>query len=155
MDFGDGNIDYVDCKNLTYNYTDGLESHKIKIYDAITLGFNAFRINYGNVKNIILSKTITKIDESAFQDNDFENIIIPDNVTELEPYAFQNSSVKNVIFSKNINKIPERCFSGCSNLVEIIIPDTIVEIGEHAFSYSSLENINIPNSEKTVLHQRK
>ncbi len=42
--------------------------------------------------------------------------------------------------------LPDRAFTGCSNLEEVLLPDTMYSLGPDAFSMTSIEKLSLPSS---------
>lgn len=78
----------------------------------------------------IEGRTITTIDDSAFQ---------------------YNSIIEKVILPSNLTTIGMDSFNGCTNLVQIPLPDSLTTIGIRAFKgCSKLEETNIPKGWMTI-----
>lgn len=78
------------------------------------IGANAFH-SQGNISEVILPNSITKIGVGAFQGSNISSINIPQNVTE----------------------IGESAFMYCDNLTKMNIPASVTDIGKWAFYASS------------------
>ena len=108
-----------------------------------------------NVKNVVISDSITKIPEYAFLSyKNLTSVEIPWNVSEIKR-AFRGFSAletvefksKFTLYKRPIKEIGEEAFYRCSSLTKINIPNSVTEIGARAFfGCSSLTKINIPNS---------
>ena len=109
-----------------------------------------------NVKNVVISDSITLIPEYAFSSyKNLTSVEIPWNVSKINGAFKDFSALKTVKFKSKftffserpIKEIGEKAFYGCSSLTEIKIPKSVTEIGEEAFyGCSSLTEINIPKS---------
>lgn len=89
------------------------EKVKIVIGDSVScIGNFVFAKKYCNIKEVVLSNSVTKICDDAFYDNDnLESIVIPDSVLEIGNSAFY----------------------WCKNLQDVVIPDSVKTIGSGAF----------------------
>ena len=68
-----------------------------KTYNVTTLGRYAFSLN-SDIKNIHIPNSITKIEESAFQNcTGLASLTIPNSVTHIEDYAF--------VFCRNVTEL--------------------------------------------------
>ncbi len=94
--------------------------------NSIIVGENCFKNIEPSVKNIIVSKDVTKLENEAFNDIDIESV-----------------SFNSVSKLKNIG---DRCFKSCGSLKSLILPDSVIKLGNQVFIYSALENLNIGNS---------
>lgn len=182
-----GTGDMWDYYENGYDYTNKHQNpfagksnvQKIVISEGVTNVGDYFLQGYeyrGNIKEISLSSTITKIGRYAFQncynvksvnlpggletigDYSFDNcsglieINVPDSVKSIGKRCFQScNKLSTAILPDALIEIPEFVFSGCSSLKEIILPSKLETIGQYAFSEcSSLKEITIPASIKNV-----
>ena len=124
---------------------------------ANTLPSSAF-VNTTNLKHIVLPKTLTAIEQFAFQDSGIEELVVPKTVTSLGRDIFYYArnlkalSVEagNTVFDSrdNCNAIIETASNtlriGCVNTV---IPATVTALGDMAFSgVPALRESSIPNT---------
>ncbi len=85
---------------------------------------------YSNLKKVVLSDTITKIEQNAFTNC---------------------SSIETIELASSIKHINQYAFSGCRSLKHIVLPDLDCIISDYAFqSCSSLEYVLIPNKSTSV-----
>lgn len=182
-----GTGDMWDYYENGYDYTNKHQNpfagksnvQKIVISEGVTNVGDYFLQGYeyrGNIKEISLSSTITKIGKYAFKscynvqsvilpsgleevgDNSFDNcnslteINVPDSVKSIGKGCFQSCrKLSTAILPDALIEIPESAFSSCSNLTEIILPSKLETIGQLAFSgCSSLKEITIPASIKNM-----
>ncbi len=86
---------------------------------VVEIGKFAFANNFNGeytIQSIIVPKTITKIDDSAFE-----------NCTNLEQVSFADNS--------NLKNIEKNSFYGCTGLSEIEVPDSVEKVDDYAFAY--------------------
>ena len=125
---------------------------------------------YGNpfIKNVILTKNVSKIEDNAFAACKNLKTINLENVTEIGEWAFYKceslmdielhvSEIKKAVFSecKNLDKvilkgthiISEDAFYHCG-IKEIDLPDGLIEINDEAFCGCHLTKVVVP---KTVI----
>ena len=182
-----GTGDMWDYYENGYDYTNKHQNpfagksnvQKIVISEGVTNVGDYFLQGYeyrGNIKEISLSSTITKIGKYAFKScYNVQSVILPSGLEEVGDCSFDNcnslteinvpDSVKSIgkgcfqscrklstaILPDALIEIPESAFSSCSNLTEIILPSKLETIGQLAFSgCSSLKEITIPASIKNM-----
>ena len=101
-----------------------------------------------NLEKVTLPKTITYIDDNAF--NGCKRLIeidIPESVKVIGRYAFDHcESLLFVTLHDGLKEIFDYAFTGCSSLNEIIIPNSVTNIGKYAF-YICTGLINLTLSE--------
>ena len=98
-------------------------------------------------------KTVTKIDESAFEGRDFiKSVEIPDSIKSIGMFAFHGcTALESVKLSSSLTDIKESVFSGCVSLKSITIPSGVIYIGDCAFSDCyALESVEIPDTVETI-----
>lgn len=121
-------------------------------------------------QELLLPKSVKKIDSQAFFDFNGIKVVLPEGIEELADQAFSRSN--NLIEIKipdSVTKIGEYCFSLCKSLKkaeygaglsgtgigtffnchalsEVILPDNIVTIDESAFEMCyALQSVNFPS----------
>ncbi len=195
--FEDGLFIYSDCPNLT-NFVVGKDNEFYTAIDGVlfnkdeteliaypygrtdtqytvpngttVIGQDAFS-NSGNLHNIILPASLTRIKDAAFAYcANLSSIAIPDNVSVIGKYAFGEctklsavtlpdsvtsidddifykcSGLSDVTLSKNISSLPFGTFEDCDSLDNVVIPENINTIGNYAFySCDSLKTLTIEN----------
>lgn len=176
-DYYDNGYDYTNKHQNPFAGKSNVQ--KIVISEGITNVGDYFLQGYeyrGNIKEISLSSTITKIGRYAFQncfnvksvnlpggletigDYSFDNcsglieINVPDSVKSIGKSCFQSCrKLSTAILPDALIEIPEFAFYGCRSLTEIILPSKLETIGQYAFSgCSSLKEITIPASIKNI-----
>lgn len=107
---------------------------------------------------INIPSTVTRIEESAFQQSKAEYINIPDSVKSIGYCAFEYcknlksikipssvdkisnaafwgcENLKKVTIEKGVKKISRNAFHGCWKLKKVIVPTSVVSIGKSSFS---------------------
>ena len=95
-----------------------------------------------DLREVILPKTLTKINNSSFDSTRrLKNIEIPEKVEEIQSFAFSESGVRNIHFKNNLTSmtIYDRAFIN-SKLTKIVGDDLMFNfIGQAAFEDTFLE----------------
>ena len=75
-------------------------------------------------------------------------VVLSDTVTNIEEDAFADcGSLSQITLSNTLTVVGDRAFSCCGGLKQIVLPDTVTAIGRGAFSQcSSLTQIVLPDS---------
>ena len=112
VDWGDDTLVEYTGGKLSHSFTDGLNSHMVKVYGNITsLRYNCFDSRTG-LTNIELPDSITSLMDSALcYCTGLTSIEIPNNVTSLGG----------------------ACFYGCTGLTSIEIPNNVTSLGSSCF----------------------
>lgn len=166
-------IPVAELKEYAFYNNSSVESitilDNIKTIEGLTFGFCE------NLKEIILPKNLTSIEESAFADCGITSITIPESVTYIGKSAFKDcysleyaslpksitqindemfsgcKSLKKLPFGKEVKTIGESAFNKCESLVSLEIPQGVETIGDKAFfDCTSLETLKLPDSVKTI-----
>ncbi len=127
--------DYEDDEPTVRSYTKNIL--KVEMPDTIKkLGVGAFS---GSSKN--------SLEQYGFYFSSLERVELSKSLSKIEDSAFSDCGKLNYIeIPKNITVIGAGAFLGCENLNDIEIPDNIVEIGSGAFWGCKNLNIEIPDS---------
>lgn len=115
--------------------------------DFIIDGTTLIKYN-GQDDEVIIPQGVTKINESAFEENQhIQNVIIMEGVTEIGAYAFNMcKNLKNISIPNTVSAIGEFAFSECERLSNITIPPMVTKIQTSTFSLCTrLENIKMNN----------
>ena len=149
----------------------------ITLPDSVTeIGAYAFRNT--KLSDVPSIENITSIGDGAFYGcTEMTEVNIPENVTFIGTSAFEGCSnitdfsfddgsamntlpnrmfsgmtnLKNVKLPGQLEKIPAYCFNNCKNLNTVEIPDTVTEFGDYAFSgCSKLQDFEIPEGVKKL-----
>ncbi len=140
------------------SYGDGITAEPIIIWEyEVDEGGNATITKYyGNASAVSIPETIdgytvTKIGESAFQDNTLiQTITMPSTIVEIGWSAFERcAGLESVNFSDNITIIDGYAFNDCHSLVEANLPHNLETLGSGAFeNCTSLNSVWIPKLTK-------
>ena len=128
-----------------------------------------------NIPETIDGKTVTKIGDRAFRNNQIiRHVIIPKTVANIGTWAFSDcgslrsvqilgtieesdwsfsgcSELDDIVFGSEVKKIPGRLFQDCTGLTHVEIPGGITEIGNFAFSgCTNLANVTFNKGLKKV-----
>ena len=97
------------------------------------------------IKNIIISNSITSIAGYAFQDcENVESINIPNSITTIGDHAFcRCTGLKELIIPNGVREIYWAAFSGCAGLTKITLPASLTYVGDYAFSVGELESLTL------------
>ncbi len=97
--------------------------------------------------------TVTKISTDAFKASSstaapLESIVMSDTITKVEDEAFYNcANLRYVKFSNSLTTLGASVFSGCSKLVNIELPTSLTTIGMRCFkNCTSLYSIYLPKN---------
>lgn len=107
---------------------------------------NAVFFNNTKIKEVLLPKTLTKLNCSTFCGcESLEKIEFPEGLEEIGRECFYDcKSLKELIFPKSLLKIHVQCFSGCTNLKKVISLNKNMIIGELAFdNIETIEEVNV------------
>ena len=119
--------------------------------NVISAGNGAFEGNsFLTSVDFSSADSFNRIGAYAFQNCTglYEPLLLTKSITKIENRAFQNcSSLPSVTVNSNIIEIPTQCFNGCSALTEAVLSEGIERINAWAFAdCTSLEYLNIPQS---------
>ena len=115
---------YMNNSNVDIN---GNENKKLYVFDELIIHDGIWEIDsltfsYIQIKQISLGKTIRKIGENAFSNNEYvTEIILPSSVVTIGKQAFQNcKSLKYLTLPYLIETIPNDILHGCESMKEIV-----------------------------------
>lgn len=159
-----GTGDMWDYYENGYDYTNKHQNpfagksnvQKIVISEGVTNVGDYFLQGYeyrGNIKEISLSSTITKIGKYAFQNCcNVQSVILPSGLEEVGEYSFSDcSGLTEIIVPDSVKNIGKNCFRYCGKLNKVVLPDTLIEIPEFAFSEcSGLTEITLPSKLESI-----
>ena len=126
-------IPVAELKGFAFYNNSSVESvtilDNIKTIKGLTFGFCE------NLKEIILPKNLTTIEESAFADCGITSITIPESVTYIGKSAFKDCySLEYASLPKGITQINDEMFSGCKSLKKLPFGKEVKTFGESAFN---------------------
>lgn len=126
IDESDQSVTITGCENTIDKITVPSE---YRGYPVTTIGGGAF-YNCGNLQEISLPDTITKIQQSAFEYcTGLTSISIPNSVMDIDNYAFMFCrNIVDVKIGSSIKSIGVGTFSECTNLKSITIPKSVMHI---------------------------
>ncbi len=100
---------------------------------VISIGSHAF-MNCNHIEDIILSESVTTINDEAFYSCIAKNINIPRNVRSIGKNAFLSCvSLSSIVIPTGITVIEESTFSCCFALEKVVVPNTVTKIASDAF----------------------
>lgn len=101
-----------------------------------------------NLKEVVFSKYLVRIDEQAFANSGLTGAIFPDTLELIEPMIFLGcENLETVFLPKKITLIPNGAFQNTPNLKTVTISAEKVLIDKDAFDYTpDLTLIGVPNS---------
>lgn len=137
IDWGDGTSDIVNdpTQKINHSYTDGLESHDIKIIGNVTsLGNYCFQSC--DLLSIEISDTVTRLGNSCFLNcQNLTTVIIPNSVTKIESYCFNScNSLTSITIPDGVTNLEMACVYNCIGLTSVSIPNSVTSIGYYCFS---------------------
>jgi tetratricopeptide (TPR) repeat protein len=106
---------------------------------------------------VTLGKGLKTIGDSAFGFSDgrgdasgqLTEIIIPNSVTRIGEWAFNKAGLINVTLGTGLQSIGNYAFQG-NQITEINFPSSLKDIGEYAFAYNKLRKLTISNGLQTI-----
>jgi len=115
----------------TVVFPDTIEGCKV-----VSISGDVFDYDVGSeVKSIVLSDGVTKIEPNTFENmDDLETVVLPDGLLEIGESAFAFSGIKEITIPAGVTKLPSQVFRYCDKLQRITIQGEISEIGYMAFA---------------------
>ena len=116
-------------------------------YTVTSIGGAAFE--YCDLRTVKQPKTLTSIDDYAFQNNYWmSELDIPNSVTRIGIGAFQVcGSLSSIKFPSSLRVIEDWAFNICNDITSIDLPEELDSIGGMAFaSCQNRTSVIIPNS---------
>lgn len=138
-----------------YNAFGGIHFEPIKIkllgdYDVMDSELTGF-IDFGatgNLENVVLSPSVTRIIKAAFYNTSLKNIFIPKTITSIGEKAFWHCrNLTTVGFDRDsvYKQLPEQCFKDCTSLKNITF-GRVDYLSKLAFDYcTSIESVDLTN----------
>lgn len=97
-----------------------------------------------NLANVVIPEGVTTIRRKAFvkenasssQSSRVKSVTLPKTLTTIDEYAFDwCQQLQKIVIPEGVTKIMNSTFRWCTNLTEVIILGNITEIGRFAFNY--------------------
>lgn len=108
-----------------------------------------------NLQEVIFSEdsSCKVIGEEAFKGSHLKHILIPKSITKIEKSAFEGSLIEEVKFEEGskLKIIGARAFYGCIRLKNIELPESVEEIGDQCFKDFECLKVGIPENSKLKL----
>ncbi|MDD4624326.1 MAG: leucine-rich repeat domain-containing protein, partial [Bacilli bacterium] len=124
------------------------ESHSF-IYDRNPDGSEntSKLVSYGGIatENIVISNTVTIIDEYALSYSELKSVIIPNSVTTIEDFAFYYNQLTSITVPSSVTSLGSYAFYN-NQLTNIIIPSSVISVGNYAFYNNQLISATLPNN---------
>ncbi|MBE6973671.1 MAG: hypothetical protein E7440_07340 [Ruminococcaceae bacterium] len=87
----------------------------------------------------------------AFAYNDgVEKIVLSNTVTTLDERAFRDTSASEVILNEGLTNISYQAFRNAANITTVEIPSTVTTISKEAFQNSGITTLTIPATVETI-----
>ena len=138
---------YFKWDKSEFEYVDGTEKGTVMI--------TGYKGESKDVKipSMLRGKSVTQIDDTAFEDSDITSIEIGDNVTYIGMSAFRGcKSLKTVKLGKSLLNIDEGCFNDCTSLEEITLPKSLEKLGGSIFAgCTSLKNVELEDGGNFII----
>lgn len=120
----DADIDEVTLVKVTEDYA----KDTVTVPEGVKIiGRYAFAYNTG-VEKIVLSNSVTTLDEKAFRDTSASEVILNEGLTNISYQAFRNAL----------------------NVTSVEIPSTVTTISKEAFQNSGITTLTIPETVETI-----
>ena len=114
----------VEIDGIQYYIFNG-EVHVVSVFDYVTEAVIPETIEGYPVTDII----------DAFRNSSVEKVVLPKTVTKIQEYAFEGcKNLKTVEMSDGVTNIGYSAFMNCEKLEEINIPNGLTEIKTQVFS---------------------
>ena len=83
---------------------------------------------------IVLPESVEIIEAHAFWDSSAHEILLPKTLKRIDEGAFEDCDlITELRISDGITEIPEKMLSGCTSLTRVTLPKSVEEIGKDAF----------------------
>jgi hypothetical protein len=106
---------------------------------------------FSNLDRLVLPDTVREIGSSAIGDCDnLREIVLSRSLEKIDSYAFPEN-IEKVVFGSRLKEIGEAAFYGCEHIESLELPNSLEIIGEGAFeNCTNLCEINIPKKVKQI-----
>ena len=121
VDYGDGTIEPLGNR-LNHSYTDGLNTHTIKIYGVTSLGVLCF-YNCTGLTSIEIPSSVTSLGNSCIRGcTGLTSIEIPSSVTSLGDSCFYDcTGLTSITIPSSVTSLAVSCFERCTGLTQIYL----------------------------------
>jgi len=137
--------------NVTENYFTGKPIKSIVIPNTITkIGESAFE-NNSDLVRVTLPNAITIIPKRAFYGCALKTVTIPNSVTTISVEAFKKNQLTSVTFGNSIAEIGESAFEDNKLVALFRMPTSLRSIYKRAFANNNLETVIIPNGVTIIM----
>ncbi len=146
-------IDDIKVKSIGMNafsqYTDDMQIKTYRIDNikkviipsgVINLGWYCFSSN--QITSVIIPRTVTNIEEGAFDGNNLKSLVIPDSVLTIGVTAFISNELEEITIGNRVTTISDGAFAN-NQLKNVVIPDSVENIYGDAFLNNLLEKVTI------------
>ena len=137
----------VDSSHHYENAVDALE-YKINGNTVTILTADPRMTGEFDIPQTIEGKTVSVIDDYAFNRSRLTSVTIPDSVTSIGEYAF--SYCRNLIsvsIPASVTNIGQYAFTYCTNLASMVIPDSVTSVEQGTFwNCNNMASVVIPDS---------
>lgn len=125
----------------------------LTIVDArknLKIGNWAFAAN--NITEVNLSRRVASVGEGAFANNKITKIVWDWGGTKIPDYCFSHcSQLRSIDLSfSDITSIGKYAFAECTQLISANLPSWLTSIGDYAFWGTGLESVFVPNGVTTL-----
>ena len=118
---------------------------KINNIDVRAIGENAF-YNCINLTGVTIPRSVTAIEDNAFQNTNLTGVTIPSSATAIGNSAFLNTNLMSVTIPSLVKSIGNSAFRDCISLSSVTIPSSVTAIGNSAFLNTKLSSVTILSS---------
>ena len=122
IDWGDGTVETYTTGSLNHGYTDGLDTHTVRVSGVLT-GFREQAFRESNVVSAKIPEGITSLPNSCFyRCTSLESITIPKSLTSLgNSCFFMCTSLESITIPESVTSLQGLCFYNCTNLSSLIL----------------------------------
>ncbi len=95
---------------------------------------------------------VEKIGVDVFKNNNtIKEITLSKHISRINDFCFYNSSIEKIKFNEHLHSIGKEAFANCQNIKEIILPERMLFIENNAFANcSNLNKIYIPRLTRII-----